>query len=80
MSMLPTSPTAGLLLIVSDEAGQILRAEPLPRLGNPQDRLRRAHRSYQLRDWSVGPLLYEQWSFDASKDRRRIVIAVRRLA
>jgi hypothetical protein len=72
--------TDGLVLIVSDEAGQILRAEPLMRLGNPHDRLRRAHRSYQLRDWNVGPLLYGNWSFAASKRGRRVVVAVRRLA
>jgi hypothetical protein len=77
---IPALHTGGLLLIISDEAGQILRAEPLMRLGNPHDRLRRAHRSYQLRDWNVGPLLYGNWSFAASKRGQRVVVAVRQLA
>ena len=76
----PHSHSEGLLYIVSDDGGRVLNSEVLPARAEPRDRLRRAHRSYQLQDWAVGPLLRERWSFTALRDGRRILVAIRRPA
>ena len=79
-TLTPISQSEDLLFIVSDDSGRVLRSEALPVTADPRDRLRRAHRSYQLQDWAVDPLLREHWSFTAQKESRRILVAIRRAA
>jgi len=63
---------------VTDASGRILRSEELPAGADLRDRLRLAHRNYQLQGWSVEPLLPGRWSFIAEKASQRLLIGIRR--
>ena len=62
---------------VTDSNGRILRSEELKAGADLHDRLRLAHRNYQLQGWAVDPLLRGRWSFCASKTGRQILIGIR---
>jgi hypothetical protein len=62
---------------VTDSAGRILRSEALPAGLDLPDRLRLAHRNYQLQGWTVDPLRPGRWSFMAQKAGQRILIGIR---
>jgi hypothetical protein len=62
---------------VTDSNGRILRSEDLPAGTDLPDRLRLAHRNYQLQGWTVGPLLHGRWSFFAEKANQRVLIGIR---
>jgi hypothetical protein len=53
------------LLRVSDQAGRIVRREPLPAGTDLRERLRIAHENYGRQGWTVGPLSPGQWAFMA---------------
>lgn len=61
---------------VTDSNGRILRSEEVKAGADLRDRLRLAHRNYQLQGWTVDPLLPGRWSFVAEKAGRRIVIGI----
>ena len=61
---------------VTDANGRILRSEELPAGTDLPDRLRLAHRNYQLQGWTVDPVLPGRWSFMAEKAGRRILIGI----
>jgi hypothetical protein len=63
---------------VTDASGRIVRSEELPAGADLHDRLRLAHRNYQLQGWSVEPLLPGRWSFIAEKAGQRLLIGIRR--
>jgi hypothetical protein len=63
---------------VIDSSGRILRSEELPAGADLPDRLRLAHRNYQLQGWTVDPLLPGRWSFMADKAGHRLLIGIRR--
>src|SRR5512142_2978362 len=62
---------------VTDSSGRTLRAEELKPGADLHDRLRLAHRNYQLQGWTVDPLLPGRWSFCARKADRQILIGIR---
>jgi hypothetical protein len=62
---------------VIDSSGRILRSEELPAGADLPDRLRLAHRNYQLQGWSVDPLRPGRWSFLAAKAGQRLLIGIR---
>jgi hypothetical protein len=62
---------------VIDVHGRILRAEELPAGAALPDRLRLAHRNYQLQGWTVDPLRPGRWSFLAEKAGQRLLIGIR---
>ena len=62
---------------VTDSNLRTLRAEELRPGADLHDRLRLAHRNYQLQGWTVDPLLPGRWSFCAGKAGRQILIAIR---
>jgi hypothetical protein len=62
---------------VTDSNGRILRSEELPANTDLADRLRLAHRNYQLQGWTVDPLLPGRWSFMAEKAGQRLLIGIR---
>lgn len=62
---------------VIDVRGRILRAEELPAGTNLPDRLRLAHRNYQLQGWTVDPLRPGRWSFLAEKAGQHLLIGIR---
>jgi hypothetical protein len=62
---------------VTDSNGRILRSEELKAGADLHDRLRLAHRNYQLQGWAVDPLLRGRWSFCARKAGRQILIGIR---
>ena len=62
---------------VTDSNGRTLRSEELKPGSDLHDRLRLAHRNYQLQGWSVDPLLPGRWSFCARKAGRQILIGIR---
>ena len=62
---------------VTDANGRILRSEELPAGTDLPDRLRLAHRNYQLQGWTVDLLLPGRWSFLAEKAGQRILIGIR---
>jgi hypothetical protein len=62
---------------VTDANGRILRTEELPPGADLQDRLRLAHRNYQLQGWTVDPLVPGRWSFIAEKAGQRLIIGIR---
>jgi hypothetical protein len=62
---------------VTDSSGQTLRSEELKAGADLHDRLRLAHRNYQLQGWTVDPLLHGRWSFCAKKAGRQILIGIR---
>jgi hypothetical protein len=43
------------------------------------DRLRLAHRHYQLKGWNCDPLTRASWGFGAVMGSRRLVVAIRRI-
>jgi hypothetical protein len=63
---------------VIDSSGRILRSEELPAGADLPDRLRLAHRNYQLQGWSVEPLLPGRWSFLGEKAGQRLLIGIQR--
>jgi hypothetical protein len=63
-------------LKVTDSNGRILRSEEVKAGADLHDRLRLAHRNYQLQGWTVDPLLPGRWSFFAEKAGRRLVIGI----
>jgi hypothetical protein len=63
---------------VIDSSGRILRSEELPAGAHLPDRLRLAHRNYQLQGWTVDPLRPGRWSFLAEKVGQRLLIGIRR--
>jgi hypothetical protein len=62
---------------VIDSSGHTLRSEELKAGADLHDRLRLAHRNYQLQGWTVDPLLPGRWSFCAKKAGRQILIGIR---
>jgi len=62
---------------VTDDHGRILRSEALPPGADLHDRLRLAHRNYQLQGWTVDPLLPGRGSFFAEKAGRRLSVGIR---
>lgn len=62
---------------VTDSTGRILRYEELKPGADLHDRLRLAHRNYQLQGWTVDPLLPGRWNFCARKAGRQILIGIR---
>jgi hypothetical protein len=62
---------------VIDSSGRILRSEELPAGAHLPDRLRLAHRNYQLQGWTVDPLRPGRWSFLAEKAGQRLLIGIR---
>ena len=62
---------------VTDSSGRTLRSEEIRAGSDLHDRLRLAHRNYQLQGWSVDPLVPGHWSFFAQKAGRRILIGIR---
>ena len=62
---------------VTDSSGRILRSEELPVGVDLPDRLRLAHRNYQLQGWTVDFLRPRRWSFIAEKAGHRILIGIR---
>jgi hypothetical protein len=62
---------------VTDAHGRILRSEELPAGTALPDRLRLAHRNYQLQGWAVEPLRPGRWSFLAEKAGQRLLIGIR---
>ena len=62
---------------VTDSQGRILRSEELKPGTDLHDRLRLAHRNYQLQDWAVDPLVPGRWNFCARKGGRQILIGIR---
>lgn len=62
---------------VTDSNGRILRSEELKPGADLHDRLRLAHRNYQLQGWTVDPLLPGRWNFCARKAGRQILIGIR---
>jgi hypothetical protein len=74
---LPRTLEATTTFKVTDSNGRILRSEELPAGTDLPDRLRLAHRNYQLQGWTVGPLLHGRWSFFAEKSHQRLLIGIR---
>jgi hypothetical protein len=62
---------------VTDASGRIIRSEELPAGADLPDRLRLAHRNYQLQGWIVDALMPGHWGFTAEKSGRRILIGIR---
>jgi hypothetical protein len=62
---------------VTDSDGRMLRSEELKAGADLHDRLRLAHRNYQLQGWTVDPLLPGRWNFCARKAGRQLLIGVR---
>jgi hypothetical protein len=62
---------------VTDSGGRLMRSEELPPGADLHDRLRLAHRNYQLQGWTVDPLLPGRWNFCARKAGRQILIGIR---
>jgi hypothetical protein len=62
---------------VMDSSGHLLRSEQVPAGTDLADRLRLAHRNYQLQGWTVDPLLPGRWSFIAEKSGQRLLIGIR---
>src|SRR5258708_39905595 len=62
---------------VIDSNGRLLRSEELPAGADLPDRLRLAHRNFQLQGWTVDPLRPGRWSFLAEKAGQRILIGIR---
>jgi hypothetical protein len=62
---------------VTDSSGRTLRSEELPAGADLPDRLRLAHRNYQLQGWTVDPLRPGRWSFIADKAGQRLLIGIR---
>ena len=62
---------------VTDSVGRTLRSEELPAGADLPDRLRLAHRNYQLQGWTVDLLRPGRWSFLAEKAGQRILIGIR---
>jgi len=76
-SPMPLSLDAVTWFKVTDSNGRTLRAEELKPGADLHDRLRLAHRNYQLQGWSVDALLPGRWNFRASKGGRQILIGIR---
>jgi hypothetical protein len=64
---------------VTDSNGRTVRSEELKPGADLHDRLRLAHRNYQLQGWSVDPLLPGRWNFCARKAGRQILIGILRI-
>ncbi len=79
-SPMPISLDVASWFKVTDSDGRILRSEELKAGADLHDRLRLAHRNYQLQGWTVDPLLPGRWSFCAKKAGRQILIGIRRPA
>lgn len=62
---------------VTDSSGHLLRSEQLPAGTALPDRLRLAHRNYQLQGWTVDALRPGRWSFLAEKAGQRLLIGIR---
>jgi len=76
-SPMPLSLDAVTWLKVTDSNGRTLRDEELKPGADLHDRLRLAHRNYQLQGWTVGPLLPGRWNFCANKAGRQILVGIR---
>jgi hypothetical protein len=74
---MPLSLQVVLWFKVTDSNGRILRSEEVRAGADLHDRLRLAHRNYQLQGWNVDPLLPGRWNFFAEKAGRRILIGIR---
>jgi hypothetical protein len=77
LSPMPVRLTTDALLRVSDQAGRIVRSEPLPAGTDLRERLRIAQENYERQGWTVGALPAGQWAFMAEKADRRLLIAIR---
>jgi hypothetical protein len=75
---MPATLNIPALFVVTDDCGRILRREELKAGADLEDRLRLAHRNYQLQDWACDPLLPGRWSFIARKGLRRLLVGIRR--
>jgi hypothetical protein len=75
----PMPPSANVVawFRVTDSKGRVLRSEELKAGADLHDRLRLAHRNYQLQGWTVDALLRGRWSFCACKAGRQILIGIR---
>src|SRR3954447_11439602 len=76
-ALMPTSINVVTWFKVTDSSGRTLRSEELKAGADLHDRLRLAHRNYQLQGWNVDPLLPGRWNFCARKAGRQILIGIR---
>jgi len=76
-SPMPLSLDAVTWFKVTDSNGRTLRAEKLKPGADLHDRLRLAHRNYQLQGWTVDALIPGRWNFCARKAGRQILIGIR---
>jgi len=76
---MPVTLPAPSWLTATDDAGRILRCEELKAGADLDDRLRLAHRHYQLKGWSCDPLTRASSGFGAVMGSRRLVVAIRRI-
>jgi hypothetical protein len=76
-TLMPTTLDVVTWFKVTDSNGRILRSEELKPGADLHDRLRLAHRNYQLQGWTVDPLLPGRWNFCARKADRQILIGIR---
>lgn len=74
---MPVRLAAVALLRVSDQAGRVVRAEPLPAGTDLRERLRIAHENYQRQAWRVSELRPGQWAFVAERGEQRLMVAIR---
>jgi len=79
-SPMPLSLDAVTWFKVTDSHGRTLRSEELKPGADLHDRLRLAHRNYQLQGWNVDALLPGRWNFCARKGGRQILIGICMLA
>ena len=68
------------LLRVSDQAGRLVRSEPLSAGTDLHARLRIAHENYARQGWTVSEVHPGQWAFMAEKNGRQLMIAIREAA
>ena len=76
-SPMPHSLDAVTWFKVTDSTGRTLRTEELKPGVDLHDRLRLAHRNYQLQGWTVDALLPGRWNFCARKAGRQILVGIR---
>jgi len=76
-ALMPISVDVVTWFKVTDSSGRTLRSEELKAGADLHDRLRLAHRNYQLQGWNVDALLPGRWNFCARKGERQILIGIR---
>ena len=76
---MPVTLAALAWLTVTDDTGRILKCEDLKPGADLHDRLRLAHRHYQLHGWTCDPLTPGLLGFGAVLGTRRLGVAIRRI-